>query len=175
MKKLLLASVIMPLLLTQTPAFAEKMTVKVPVTVKSMREEMAFVNVGCGVKFIENNVHTTRPARSQVIPLDEFGNLQQVLSFDIETGGIPPNVLHGPNTHILCSAFFLGENKQSVVLSSIVPVDASARTMLIKDEVSNFEVIARQWVPDSPASLLNSMNRNNHAPISAPSNNLRIR
>ena len=178
MKKLLLASAMMPLLSINPPANAGTVTVNVPLSVKSMREEIAYVKVWCHLGYEWNNQMTYQQEQSEILPLDNFGNLKQTVSIQFNTGTLPPEVLHGPQRYIACKALFTDSNNQSIVLSETVPADPAARSALINEQSSNFTVLAEQWVPDAPSPMLRMLSGENDTsstPTLNRPNNLRIR
>ncbi|HCS29549.1 MAG TPA: hypothetical protein DIW43_18990 [Spongiibacteraceae bacterium] len=175
MKKFLLAGALAPLMIIQQVS-ADSLTVNVPVSVKSMRAEFAFLRVKCALRYLafDNYQSRARYEQSDYIPLDTFGNLKRTVSIRFDTSTIPPEELHGPARVLQCEANLYNQNKDKILLSQNEPGDPTARAALINDQASVLSVVAAPWVPDEPSPHVRLLGGNSQMPAN-PSSSPRIR
>ena len=150
-----------------TGAHADTMTLKIPLKVVLMRDEVRTVHVQCSVDaypyssptsaiHAANNGTAIQGVRvtSQTFALDSFGNLDVVAEIPVnldEITNLPKHYLQSGPRYRCDPEFF--DAAGNPVLDDYNPRSPVARAKLYDAEASTFEVSDANFVPDAPSRI----------------------
>ncbi len=189
MKLKLLPSI--ALLLAASTALADTMTLKIPLKVVLMRDEVSSVRVSCRVTAMpfssgaaaataiaNGSAPTSVYVSSEAYPLDSFGNLDTLVPLEVnldQIRNLDKHYLQSSPVYF-CHPEFLN-TAGDVVLSDTAPHESSERGKLYDLENSVFTAQASDFVPDAPSrfeTLLGGRSGSGEGQLKRPTQSLKL-